>query len=120
MKRVLTALLAVGAIASVVPATASAQSWNGRNGAWMSIDGRQAMLDRRIDMGVRNGTLTRREAMGLRREFQDIARLEVRYRVGGLSNWERADLDRRFDNLSARIRIERADNDRRYDPYRRY
>ncbi len=115
MKRVLTALLAVSALAAAVPATASAQSWNGRNnGAWMSIDARQAMLDRRIDMGIRNGTLTRREANQLRREFRDIARLESRYRSGGLQGWERADLDRRFDTLSARIRVESRDNDRRY------
>jgi hypothetical protein len=48
------------------------------------------------------------------------------YRANGLTNWERADLDRRFDRLSQRIRMEARDDDRygygygydRYD-YRR-
>jgi hypothetical protein len=80
-----------------------------RNG-WMGINQRQAQLDRRIDQGLRNGSLTRREAARLRAEFYDIARLEARYRMNGLSGWERADLDRRFDQLSAQIRNERHDN----------
>jgi hypothetical protein len=79
-------------------------------GAWQSIQQRQANLDRRIDVGLRNGTLTRREAQRLRNEFRDIAAVEARYRVNGLSLAERADLDRRFDRLSAMIRVERADN----------
>lgn len=92
-----------------------------RNG-WRSIDQRQAHLDRRIDQGLRNGSLTRREAWRLRAEFRDIARLEARYRVNGLSGWERADLDRRFDQLSAQIRYERRDNEYGYgygNDYRR-
>jgi hypothetical protein len=79
-------------------------------GAWQSVQQRQANLDRRIDVGLRNGTLTRREAQRLRNEFRDIAAVEARYRVNGLNPAERADLDRRFDRLSAMIRVERADN----------
>ena len=80
---------------------------------WQSINQRQANLDRRIDQGVRNGQLSRREAVRLRSEFNQIARLEARYRRGGLTQWERADLDRRFDRLSAQIRSERRDRDGR-------
>lgn len=80
---------------------------------WQSINQRQANLDRRIDQGVRNGQLSRREAVRLRAEFNQIARLEARYRRGGLTQWERADLDRRFDRLSAQIRYERRDHDGR-------
>ena len=80
---------------------------------WQSINQRQAHLDRRIDQGVRNGQLSRREAVRLRAEFNQIARLEARYRRDGLSQWERADLDRRFDRLSAQIRYERRDRDGR-------
>lgn len=77
---------------------------------WMPIDQRQERLDDRIDMGVRNGDLTRSEAVRLRGEFNAIANLEDRYRVNGLSAWERTDLDRRFDALSSRIRFERNDS----------
>lgn len=85
--------------------------WRGDGGAWMNINQRQARLEQRIDQGVRSGRLTRREAMSLRTEFRNVARLESRYRANGLSARERADLDRRFDALSARLRWERNDGD---------
>ncbi len=87
---------------------------NDRDTRWMPIDQRQANLDRRIDQGVRSGQLTRSEAARLRNEFRDISRMEIRYRRDGLQNWERADLDRRFDRLSYQIRDERRDRDNRY------
>jgi hypothetical protein len=105
MKKLLA--MAVAASALAVAAPASAQSWQ-------SINARQERLDDRIDMGVRNGSLTRREAANLRMEFQGLARLEARYRsTYGLSVAERRDLDRRFDSLSSRIRYERNDRDDR-------
>ena len=88
--------------------------WRMPNGGWMNINARQARLDRRIEQGLRNGRLTPREAASLRAEYRSIARLEARYRANGLSNGERADLDRRFDALSARIRWERNDQARGY------
>jgi hypothetical protein len=80
-------------------------------GTWQSINQRQAMLDQRIDHGVRGGTLTQREADMLRGEFRTIANLEADYRRsgGGLSSTELADLDRRFDYLTQRVRLERND-----------
>ena len=82
-------------------------------GSWQSINARQANLDRRIDQGVRNGQLSRREATRLRGEFNGLLRLEANYRRGGLTAWERQDLDHRFDRLSAQIRYERRDYDNR-------
>ncbi len=78
---------------------------------WQTINARQARLDARIDQGVRSGALNRREAVRLRTEFRDLARLESRYRASGgrLTVAERRDLDRRFDGLSARIRFEKHD-----------
>lgn len=87
-------------------------NWSAPGGGWMNINQRQARLDQRIDQGLRSGKLTRREANSLRAEFNTVARLETRYRANGLSNWERSDLDRRFDALSARLRWERTDGDR--------
>ena len=135
MKRIIASVLAVSAIAVAAPAFAQSgygdrdrdgvpnryDSYNNNRdyrgyGQWQSINSRQANLDRRIDMGVRNGSLTRAEAVRLRSEFRQIAYLESRYRrSGGLSAWERQDLDRRFDRLSSRIRYERHDRqDRRW------
>lgn len=106
-KKIAVSALALAAVAgAAAPATAQ---------AWQNINQRQANLERRIEMGVRNGSLSRPEAMRLRAEFRQIERLEQRYRRGGLSLSERRDLDRRFDQLSARIRYERNDRqDRRY------
>lgn len=120
------ALIAVSALS--VPMAASAQSRHNNDGrhasaqrhqpaapAWQSINARQSNLERRINVGVRNGALSRREATALRAQFRQIANLESRYRRGGLSNWERRDLDQRFDRLSAQIRQERRDRDNRAD-----
>ena len=94
-------IVATSALAVALPAAAQ---------SWVPINARQAMLDNRIDRGVRDGSLTRGEATRLRAEFRQIARLEARYRATrGLQGWERVDLDKRFDRLSAQIRVERAD-----------
>lgn len=87
------------------------QDRNAGNG-WQTINQRQANLDRRIDQGLRTGKISRAEAYRLRADFQTIASLESRYRANGLSTWERTDLDRRFDTLSARIRVEANDSNR--------
>lgn len=117
---------ALALVAASVALPAAAQSYGHDRGGrdhdryeqrdergWQSINQRQYQLDRRIDQGVRNGSLTRREAGRLRAEFGQLVRLEAQYRRGGLNRWERNDLDQRFDRLSARIRYERRDDDRR-------
>jgi hypothetical protein len=115
MNRFRIAVATLGATLSVaavsLPQTASAAPWQ-------SINQRQVRLDQRIDQGIRNGSLTRREAVQLRGEFRQIVQLENRYRrSNGLSLSERRDLDRRFDGLSQRVRYER--HDRQDRPHRR-
>ncbi len=106
----LTTLTLIGASALTLAAgAASAQPYYGQS-HWMPVDQRLERLDRRIDRGIQRGDLTRSEAMRLRGEFRQLVRLEHRYSRNGLSAWERADLDRRFDRLSAEIRWERRDN----------
>ncbi|MBX7250136.1 MAG: hypothetical protein K1X35_13960 [Caulobacteraceae bacterium] len=90
--------------------------WDGHGGPglpWTSINQRQRRLDERIDRGVRSGCLSTREAARLRTVFRDIAALESRYRRtnGGLEDWERRDLDRRFDLLGADIKRQCRDGD---------
>lgn len=108
MKKILIPLLAVSALtAAAAPAIAA---------PWQNINQRQANLDQRIDKGVRNGAITRNEAYRLRAEFRQLTQLENRYRrSNGLQNWERQDLDRKFNVLSAKIRYERHDRDRDRD-----
>lgn len=101
MKKLLAITAALGVLATSVPASAA---------PWENINARQARLEHRINAGVRDGSLTRREAYNLRGRFNNIARREARYRRDGLSAWERRDLNRRFDNLSASIEAQRNDS----------
>ncbi|MGA0603798.1 hypothetical protein ACO2Q3_24035 [Caulobacter sp. KR2-114] len=98
---------AVVAFAGLDAATARAESriWPD----WRTIDQRQATDQARIDAGVRDGSLTRAEAVRLRGEYRDIARLEAQYRRHGMSRLERAQLDRRLDRLGRQIAANRHD-----------
>jgi hypothetical protein len=117
MRHSIAILAALGVLGSA--GVASAQGW-------VSIRDRSDRIETRIDRGIRDGSLTRGEAMRLRNELRQIAFLEDRYRRNGLSGWERTDLDRRYDNLSSRVFAERRDRqNRRYgygygpvNPYR--
>jgi len=70
--------------------------------------------ERRIVSGLQSGQLTRREAARLRDELYDFARLEARARRGGMSGWERAQVERRWDQLIAAIRYETRDREYGY------
>lgn len=118
MKKLSFLLAGLGIAAAAVPATAFAaplpnHGFN-QQGAWQNINARQNRLDARIDQGIRSGALSRSEAARLRTDFRGLARLESRYRAtgGGLSMSERRDLDRRFDSLSARIKMQKHDRNR--------
>ena len=86
---------------------------NDRGGGWQNISQRKYQLDRRIDRGERNGSLSRREATRLRFDLDALVYLERSYMRGGLSLRERAELDRRYDRLSFQVREERRDRDDR-------
>lgn len=93
MKKLMFAFGAAATIAAASPASAQ----------WMPIRERQADLYNRIETGVRDGSLTQREAMNLRMRFRNLVSLEMRYRGNGLSPWERRDLQRRYDYLSQAV-----------------
>lgn len=106
--KTMTAMMA--ASITVLSFSAAAQA-----APWQSINQRQANLESRIDNGVRDGSLTRRESHQLRRQFYRLERLERQYRRNGLNWRERRDLDRRFDALSAQIRIQKHNDQDRGD-----
>ncbi|HVL42508.1 MAG TPA: hypothetical protein VM348_10150 [Brevundimonas sp.] len=140
MKKFLIPAIALAAASVAVPAMA--QNYQGQNrdhrgggyeqeyrgdrgdrdnrGGWQSISQRKYQLDRRIDVGLRNGSLSRREGMRLKTELNALVRLEYSYQRGGLSARERAELDRRYDRLSMQVRAERHDRDDRRGDGRRH
>lgn len=115
MKKFAILVAGLGIAAAAVPATAFAAPAIGygamQQGAWQNINARQARIEARINQGIRSGALSRREATALRAEFRSLERLEAQYRRSrpGLTVAERRDLDRRFDALSAKVRIEKND-----------
>jgi len=123
MKTLFASVAAVVALAGAA-APAAAQSYDRYDDRYersFRYDAREVArrldrIDQRIHRGVDRGQLTRREAVNLRSELRDIARLNARYRSGGLSHREVAVLDRRLDRLEVAVRFER--NDRQYG-YRR-
>lgn len=133
MKKALIPVLAIAAASVAVPAMAQDYGRHDRDryerydrddrrdrgdryenqGRWQSIAQRKYQLDRRIDVGLRSGSLSRREATRLSTALNSLVRLERNYMRGGLTRWERSDLDRRYDRLAIEIRAERRDRDNR-------
>lgn len=108
MNRIKTAFVAtLGMVAVAAPSVASAAPWQ-------SINQRQARIEARINQGIRSGALNRNEAVRIRAQLRQLQTLEGRYRRGGLSSWERQDLDRRFDQLSARVYNQKHDRQHRW------
>lgn len=82
---------------------------------------REAWLERRIQRGQRDGSLTRREADRALRQLADIRRDEYRMsRRDGLDAREEAQVQARLDDLSQSIRWARHNENRDYDRSRNY
>ena len=122
MKKLLIPALAIAVASAALPAAAQSydrhgpsrghgyeQSYNG----WNAISQRKYNLDRRIDQGVRTRQLSHREASRLKDELNSLVRLERSYMRDGLNRRERNELERRYDNLSAKVRYERNDHNGR-------
>ena len=110
MKKLVLALTAASALAAAaVPA--AAQPHGGGHDRHQRYDNDRAQrLLWRIDRAERAGALNSGVAGWLRREVTNTDRLAWRYGRDGLSQWERQDLDRRYDQLARRVDRD----DRRY------
>jgi hypothetical protein len=95
-------------IAVAVPYAAEAQAHE------RGVNARQHQQQHRINEGLRQGELTRREYGRLQHEAAQIRREERAYRADGhLSRGERRELHRELDDLSRDIRRERHDGEHR-------
>jgi chromosome segregation ATPase len=75
-----------------------------RSDRWENLNQRQAQFRQRLNTAVADRRLTSRQAANLQVQFDSIARLERDYRRNGLTQPERADLDRRLNQLQANFR----------------
>jgi hypothetical protein len=118
MKKLLTAAAVVASLGVALPA--AAQTWGGGYGGGYRVDSfGDRNIENRIDHGVRNGSLSPREARSLSRELNDIRQLERVYSRDGVSSREARELDRRYAALTARLRAELRDRDNRFGDYGR-
>jgi hypothetical protein len=99
MKKLWITMTALSALAVTTPA--AAQNWGSGSA---SVQVRVNQLETRLDAGLRRGTIPRSQAPRLRSQAQQLRQLEARYRIGGFSSRERADLQMRIDNLDSQIR----------------
>ena len=130
MKKVLLSVVAATAMATALPVLAQphGNAWGhpsnrgydqGYDRNWIPMGQRIARLDERIQRGLQTGQLTRGEARRLQARLHQVVQMERQFlRDGRLSQWERTELDRRFDQLRTEIRFERRDDDRRFDDRR--
>ena len=111
MKKIILTLAAVSALGAATAASAQPGHFAAPGAG---IDARQAEISRRIDLGLRNGSLTRVEASRLRVQMREIDRMERDFRRSrpGLTPREVADLNGRLDRLSAQVFGQR--HDRQY------
>ncbi|KQW65995.1 hypothetical protein ASE17_14390 [Phenylobacterium sp. Root77] len=110
MKKFVLALTAASALAAAaVPA--AAQPYGGGYDRHERYDNnRSERLMWRIERAERSGSINSGAASWLRREVSATERLAWRYSRNGFTQWERQDIDRRYDQLARRVDRD----DRRY------
>jgi hypothetical protein len=107
------ALLIMAGPAMIQPAEAQSFYYNNNrfnnrwdNNRWdnrINLNRMQNRMQQRLTQGLRRGNLTQREYQNLMRRYNEVAQLEARLRVGGLSFQERRQLQNRILNLNAAI-----------------
>jgi hypothetical protein len=98
--------------AYAAPGYSSSDFWRGApSDTWQRID----YLERRIDNGVRDGSLSPQEARRAQMQLRQIRRDAMRMRRGGSMSAENsAMLQTRLDSLSRNLRWARRNNERGY------
>lgn len=129
MNKFLATMAAVSVIAIATPAAAQYPSsqqnpyhggqqnphYGGSVNADANLSARIGQLHERLQAGVQSGTITRQEAVPLRRQLRDLTRLERRYARNGISGQERGELRRRLRDLRQAIRIADGNDQARWD-----
>jgi uncharacterized membrane protein YebE (DUF533 family) len=101
-------------ILTIAMIAAGAGAANAYGSSTRDIDATQANQERRINQGLRDGSLTRREAAGLVQEQRNIQQLESRAKADGhISRSEHDQIRRAQDNASRHIYQERHDSETR-------
>ena len=111
MKKIITLIAALSAMGLASPAIAQDRYGNGYgnnqaygySNGYGGIEARTDQLQRRLQVGIQRGTISRREADYLRDGFRQLSRLERQYSRGGLDRNERQFLQQRLQQLQQEI-----------------
>lgn len=113
MKSFMIPVMAIAALAGAVPTVASAQSYGAhdyrhapyyeRQQDRRELRYRKVELDRRIDRARDSRRLDRDDAISLKRELQNVVRMEQGMMRGGLDRREIRTLDRQYDRVEQRL-----------------
>lgn len=108
MKSLMIPVMAIAAFASAVPAVASAQSYRhapsyDRHDDRRDITYRKIELDRRIERARDARRLDRDDTVSLKRELNDVIRMERSMMRGGLDRREAQTLARQYDRVEQRL-----------------
>jgi len=116
----LIAAMGIGAVAAPASAQPYGQQHNGRHDAGRPTPVRNSNiradingLNRDIDRAVANRRISSREAMGLKRDANQVQRLYAQYARNGLTRSETQTLQSRVDRIQVALRAERRDRDNR-------
>lgn len=117
------ALIATAALSAAMPAQAApsqthyhAGQYDGRHdasGRTNAIRQQITQLERRIERNDNRDRISEREATRLRRDIRDLRQQFRTYSRNGLTQSEFRTLERRIDQIRARLHMERNDRDGR-------
>lgn len=126
MKKFVSALVAISALAIALPAAADGYGRGssygyehgrgddyGRGGYGQDISRSIERLDARIDRSLAMHRISYREAQRLQWQVREVKQTQRSYwrNDGRLNGWERADLQRKIDRIEAALRWQRNDDD---------
>lgn len=119
MRKFLIGMTLLGTTVAVTPVAAQNYGGYGYDQGYHQSNQRLQQIGQRIARLTQRGAISQRESYSLRREYAYLVRLDRNLQRGGLSRWERQELNRRTQLLAQRVRQTRNDgrwnDDRRYD-----
>lgn len=111
MRKFMLSIVVASTAFTAVPATA--QTWRLQPTIRREIQADINQMQRRIDRAQQRGTISNREATGLKRQARDVQRMYNRYGRNGFSRSEVAQLESQVNRIRQELRLERRDWDNR-------
>lgn len=113
MRKFLIPAIMAGAMIAAAPASAQPGQHRGQPAAQFQIRGEMEQLSQQISRAEQRRTISRREALSLRRQLTQVQRNYNSFARNGIDRREAATLNNQLDQVRRALRSERRDNNRR-------